>query len=271
MLFISFKDKCFARIVWSFLLFISLSIPLSASGIVKNIPPQNPYFVGREDFLQSISKKLMTDPEKMVVVTGPHGFGKTQLVKRYCARSHDQYDIIWWFKGSESLDQQFQNFVLALDDAYQLDLRGKLSTIGHSQLVNIVQDVIRRKKLKCLFVFNDLCFLKDIQIHGSLIREPSVHVIVTTRNPNFSVTPLILSPFQRQESLTYIHQFFPQETRQDVEELVERLNNHPFSLAVSVNYIKNYPGMTIALYLQNHSTVQGISREIMQEAAQRFG
>lgn len=271
MLFNSFKNKCFGRIVWVFLLFISMSIPLSASVVVRNIPLQNPYFVGREDFLQLISKKLMTDSEKMVVITGPHGFGKTQLVKRYCARSLDQYDIIWWFKESEFLDQQFQNFVLALDDAYQLNLKGKLSAIGHSQLVNIVQDVIRRKKLKCLFVFDELCFLKDIQIYGALIREPSVHAIVTTRNTNFSVAPLILPPFQRQESLTYIHQFFPQETRQDVEELAERLNNHHFSLAVAVNYIKNCPGMTIAFYLQKHNTVQGISREKKQEAAQRFG
>ncbi len=271
MLFNSFKNKYFGRIVWVFLLFISMSLPLSASVVVKNIPPQNPYFVGREDFLQLISKKLMTDPEKMVVVTGPHGFGKTLLVKRYCARSLDQYDIIWWFNGSEFLDQQFQDFVLALDEAYQLNLKGKLSAIGHSQLVNIIQDTIRRKKLKCLFVFDEMCFPKDIQIYGALIRQPGIHAIVTTRNTNFSVAPLILSPFQRQESLTYIHQFFPQEARQYVEELAARLNNHPLSLAVAVNYIKNCPDMTIAFYLQKHNAVQGISREIMQEAAQRFG
>jgi tetratricopeptide (TPR) repeat protein len=238
---------------------------------VWNVPAQNPNFVGRVDLLSSIQDLLQSTEIKVSVISGPSGFGKSQIAKQYVYQNYTNYDVVWWFKGNQYLDPQFENFALALDPFLKLGISEKIKTIGHNRLVEIVKDAIRIKGVKCLIIFDDVQVFKDVESYIPFTHEKNIHILVTTKNANFSDKAFRLKPFQREESLEYIQRFLPLESFEAQESLAKHFSDCPSSLAMAIDYIKNYPGMCIESYLKRHDTEAKSSPKLLQEAALRLG
>jgi tetratricopeptide (TPR) repeat protein len=260
----------FQIIILTTLAISSLQANARAIPQVWNVPAANPNFVGREKILESIGNVLKNTQLKVAVISGPSGFGKSQIAKKYVHQNYEHYDVIWWFKGNQYLDPQFESFALELDAFLDLGLGEKIKSIGHNRLVIIIKEAIRKKGIKCLLIFDDVQLFKDVESYVPFTHEMGIHTIVTTKNANFSDKALRLKPFHRSESIAYISQFLPDD-EESKSNLARRLGDCPSSLAIAIDYIKNYPGMTIESYLEKHNTEAEFSSELLQDAAQRLG
>ena len=56
--------------------------------------------------------------------------------------------------------------------------------------------------------------------------------------------------------MQYIHIFLPHESPHAKELLANHLSDCPVALALAVDYIKNYPGMTIERYIAQYKETQ---------------
>ncbi len=81
------------------------AFPPPAAGPVfatNNLPPINPYFVGREGVLAELRRLLLASQGPAVLtqaITGLGGIGKTQTARAYAYRHLADYAVIWWLRA----------------------------------------------------------------------------------------------------------------------------------------------------------------------------
>ncbi|MBB3099168.1 tetratricopeptide (TPR) repeat protein [Actinoplanes campanulatus] len=148
--------------------------PVAEVIVHGRLPERDPFFTGREPQLDLIHEHLTHDPHVPVVVHGPLGVGKTQLIAEYARLYSREYPIVWWV------------------DARDLD-RATTSLVELAKRLGIVPSPDRRQTLDRLFaafgrartyllVFDGLRG-SDIR---ALIRTISGSVIVTTRDATWA-------------------------------------------------------------------------------------
>jgi hypothetical protein len=81
--------------------------------------PRNPYFVGRDDVLDDISRQLRNGPVLVHDDPDVPRAGKTQVALEYTHRFGVRYDVVWWFDCADDADlrPQVDGLAEALDRA----------------------------------------------------------------------------------------------------------------------------------------------------------
>ncbi|MFC6565973.1 FxSxx-COOH system tetratricopeptide repeat protein [Actinoplanes utahensis] len=138
------------------------------------LPDRDPFFVGRETLLDRIRKRLVRDPHAPLVVFGPIGAGKSQLVREFVAEHAGEYAIIWWVDAGDV--ERATTSLLTLAEKLQIDF-----------------SLDRRQTLERLFAFlagsrNYLLIFDGVRDGDirTLIRTVGGSVIVTTRNAGWA-------------------------------------------------------------------------------------
>ena len=147
---------------------------LAAAVLHGPLPGRDPFFVGRETLLDRIRKRLARDPHAPLVVYGPIGAGKSQLVREFVAAHAGEYAIIWWVDAGDV--ERATTSLLALAERLRIDF-------SHD----------RRQTLERLFAFlagsrNYLLIFDGVRDGDirTLIRTVGGSVIVTTRNAGWA-------------------------------------------------------------------------------------
>jgi len=233
-----------------------LSVPFPN---VWHVPADNPNFVGREDIMEAISATFKNKPLEAAVISGHQGFGKSQVAKHYAHRKFGDYDVVWWFRANQYIKPQFERFALEMAPYLGLPLKdgAAIAAMDHERLVSLVREGIRKKNLNCLVIFDDAQVYTDIEPYILFSHEQTVHTLVTTKNRNLFQKSIQIQPFKRETSVQYITLFLPDEPEKSKERLASHLGDCPAALALSINYIKGYPGMTIDRYLARHRQAKG--------------
>jgi len=122
--------------------------------------------------------------------------------------------IVWWFKGNQYLEHQFENFALALESELEIKLGDNLKSLEHGQLIMKVKEAIGKKNLKCLIIFDDVDVYNSIDAYIPFTHENNVQTIITTKNTDFSTNAIKVPPFSEQESLSHLDRFFPYESHE---------------------------------------------------------
>lgn len=220
--------------------------------LVWNVPAENPYFVGREDVLAEISNIFEAASPKTAVIGGHQGLGKSQTAKRFVYQNFANYDVVWWFRANQYLKPQFEKFALIIAPFLEIDIQKSITDIEHGLLISIIKEGIRRKNLKCLIIFDDALTYSEVEPYVLFSHTNTIHTLITTKNGNFSTHTIQIKPFPRADSLKYINLFLPNDSEIVKDQLAEHLGDCPAALAVSIDYIKSYPGMNIEQYLSKY-------------------
>ena len=123
-----------------------------ATEFIVNLSPQNKYFVGRREALNTL--KSIIDNQKYLLLLGVGGIGKSQIAKEYAWANSEKYDFIWWVDASQAIKSQAPYFSKQwnLVQDYQ---KIKLSDNTLVVWENLVQTLSSSNK-KGLIVFDDL-------------------------------------------------------------------------------------------------------------------
>jgi tetratricopeptide (TPR) repeat protein len=89
--------------------------------LLWNVPPRNPLFIGRQEYLANIHAMLIRSRSDAAVavcaITGLSGIGKTQIAIEYAYRYRDEYDAVFWCRADsrEALASGFAEIANLLD------------------------------------------------------------------------------------------------------------------------------------------------------------
>ncbi len=222
---------------------------MSATSIFGNVPPRNPDFTGRTDFLRELERRLShgtTEAALPEVLHGMGGVGKSQLATEYAYRHRSDFDVIWWIPAERS--------VKIVASLVELGTRLGLN-IGDAYIgVQEVVDALRGGRHpnvppNWFLVFDNADSPAAVQQY--LPTGGSGRILVTSRNSQWlSVSrSLELAVFRRSESVRLLRRRAPDLTEQDAGGLAEALGDLPLAIAQAAAWSVE-TGMAAREYLE---------------------
>ena len=207
---------------------------------------ENPHFVGREQLLKDVRKKLLeVVPQKYnhrVALYGLGGVGKTQTALAYVYAHKSDYESIYWITGvnQASLLSGYQ------DIAKRAGLVKWTADISPSDVAKNVLSWLRGQENWLLVIDN----VDDISaVDGYLPdRAAGKHTLITTRNTNYYEIPAegieigVLEPKDAQRLLLIRSQYSPKAEPEKIEaeaaEIVNRLGYLALAIEQAAAYIR---------------------------------
>jgi tetratricopeptide (TPR) repeat protein len=172
---------------------------MSATPTIFSVPqPRNPNFVGREDLLGELHRRLTSKhpADRTQVLTGLGGIGKSAIALEYAYRHKDEYGIVWWVRADDELTVQ--------NDLMKLAQRLAVAP-GETNVPAVLEALKGRLggRADWLLIFDHAP--SPSVLEGVLPKERSGQVIITSRNPNWlEVRGMAIGPMQRDEAVTLL-------------------------------------------------------------------
>jgi len=211
----------------------SVIFPGTLPGI-WNVPPRNPHFTGRSEYLEKIEKHLCriddTGTPPPVAIHGLGGMGKTEIAKEYAYRCRDRYDVVWWIRSEKSA-------MVASDYALLGNHLGLITEAGEDTGINErVRGWLERSEKPWLLVFDNAEFERDIR--DFIPRGGLGHIILTSRNRDWpNAVGIQAGNWSENEAVDYLLKRTGQDDRKSATELTSELGNYPLALSQAAAYI----------------------------------
>ncbi|HEV2253463.1 MAG TPA: FxSxx-COOH system tetratricopeptide repeat protein [Streptosporangiaceae bacterium] len=204
------------------------------------LPPRNPAFTGRAEALAEMAR-LLADG-LAVVVRGPMGVGKSQVVREYAHRMREsgRYDLVIWVPA-DSLTALI-NGLAALALQLGLPAGGTVDEIAAQVVATL------RSRRGWLVVFDNAQRPGDL---AEIWPGRHGHVLITSRNRAWGgiATKIDLGKFSRAESVAFLRKRSGSDDRAGAADLAQELDDFPLALAQAAADI-DQRSMTIRGYLE---------------------
>ncbi|WP_410625618.1 FxSxx-COOH system tetratricopeptide repeat protein [Amycolatopsis sp. cmx-8-4] len=201
-------------------------VPGSSPVAVLNVPPRNPFFVGRDDLLEAIHHRLHpTDVTNQLVsvlpLHGIAGVGKTQLAIEYVHRYADHYHLVWWV----SIDNPTVAFasLAALAGQLGLPVQGPPETA----LIPLWAELTRRTDWLLIYDNAD-----SFDLLADLLPPSTGRLLITGRTPAIGRIAAILKigEFDRSESTQLLGARCPVLTTDEADLVARELGDLPLAV-----------------------------------------
>ncbi|HKS41048.1 MAG TPA: FxSxx-COOH system tetratricopeptide repeat protein [Blastocatellia bacterium] len=216
--------------------------------VIWNIPHlRNPNFTGREEELEQLRTSHMASKTAALVQTqaihGLGGIGKTQLAIEYAYRHDTGYDVVWWIRSEDPVT--LVNDYAGL--AEKLNLPEKDAT-EQRVVVEAVKEWLRINR-GWLLIFDNAEVVKPIK--NCLPRGGKGHIIITSRNPNWSgvANSLSVKSLPLDTAIEFLLKRTGSEDEATAKELAEKLGCLPLALEQASAFIET-SGRALTHYLE---------------------
>jgi tetratricopeptide (TPR) repeat protein len=231
------------------------------NGIQREIPLQLntiPFIdkadvIGRDNDLQKINK-LLQNSDKLVLVNGLGGIGKTTLAKYFIAEFKEQFNYIAWIKITSNIKESFVNDRQLVDS---LCLTEELENLAkNSKWVNEAFDLLtnRMKQLsseevgcKNLLIIDNITEeVEEQRLIDAISLRPNWKVLVTSRQQleGFELYELGFLSLPDSKQLFYRH-FNREQNDELVEEIVQMVGLHTLTIELLAKTVQNHFGLNL--------------------------
>lgn len=198
--------------------------------VIHNRLKESAPYTYRNDFILKILEKLKEN--KVAVITGLGGIGKTQLAANYITNYINEYKLIGWINASDAVS--IQNSYIELVE--KLDLGFLDTNINQNTILRYVKNWLENND-KWLIVYDNIKNPKEL---NELLPNPiNGHVIITSQNAKWSkFNPTIeVTKLTNGESINFLMKRAEKDYENSMEELVLLLDNFPLALEHAASYV----------------------------------
>ncbi|WP_250287413.1 MULTISPECIES: AAA family ATPase [unclassified Frankia] len=162
---------------------------------MREVPPRNDFFVGRDRTLLELRDQLAALRPATVALHGMAGIGKTQLAREFAWRFAADYQLVWWIDAAGGLTAQAG--VAAVNDA--LGEPVPAGPAGTAQAVVRALSRMAATGRPWLLIYDNV---EDVQDVADLLPHGG-HILITSRSRAFRQvgTPTPVEPLARAETV----------------------------------------------------------------------
>ena len=207
------------------------------------LPARNPAFTGRAEALAEMARRLADG--LALVVHGPMGVGKSQLVLEYAHRMREsgRYRLVGWVPANSRA--ALVKGLAALAPQLGLPVEGKVAEVAEVA-AQVVASL--RSRQDWLVIFDNAQRPGDL---AEMWPGGNGHVLLTSRNRVWGgiATKIDLGEFGRTESVAFLRKRSGSDEQDAAADLAHKLGDFPLALAQAAAYI-DQQSMTIRSYLE---------------------
>ena len=209
---------------------------------------RNPHFTGREAVLELLGRALGGDAaaERVQVLNGLGGTGKTQTALEYAYRQREAYDLVWWLPAEDGA-------------AVAVGVSKLVRRLGAAPKADASADELRRLLEARLARFGRWLLIFDNAPGPEEVRPylPAVGgggaIILTSPSPNWRGTarPFYLRVLERAESVAFLQKRtgLPDDADGSARRLAQALGDLPLALEQAAALVAQ-TGISFAEYLR---------------------
>ncbi len=206
---------------------------------LHNLPPPNPHFSGRQEYLAAIQSAFQ-NPQSEIVITqaiaGLGGVGKTQLALAYAHARQDAYDLIWLLRADDAaaLDSELRRLGTML--------RLPVQTADAAAARQMVLSWLNGAERRWLLLYDNVDEMDAGELRPFLPGGRG-HLLITSRRPHWPrAQRLRLDVFTAAEAAD----FWPKRIEREIEieeedvlaELAAELGRLPLALEQAAAYME---------------------------------
>ncbi|TNH26926.1 hypothetical protein FHG89_19635 [Micromonospora orduensis] len=194
-----------------------------------NVPPRNPSFVGRDDYLERLRDHL-TSEDGPVTLTGGAGVGKSELAREFAHRFAYDYDVVWWIPAQDRETVQTGLGALA-DEIKAVDSTGAAEAALKAL---VAPDGAFQRWLLIYDNADDADVLTGLWPH-----EGVGHVLITSRDDGSSglPSPLEVAALTGDESVAMLRRVLGIST-EDARSIAVALEHLPLALRLATAWMR---------------------------------
>lgn len=229
---------------------------IEANQICK-LPTPCEHFTGRENLLNNI-KKILKD-NKIVVIAGYQGIGKTQTAYQYAklnAREYAGGTYILKADTAKILLNSIRSFAIAMEVVNE----NQINHLSNDQIRKIIVPLLQshlEKHEKMLIVLDNVSNYEDIRDLIS-IQSNQHEIIITSCNKKWDAWNVLeLKEFDHHnlEAENMILKVLKNESLEKAKILANKLGYYPLAISQAINYLKNNNMITIHSYLREYDSL----------------
>jgi tetratricopeptide (TPR) repeat protein len=210
------------------------------------VPLRNPDFVGRDELLEELRKRLGESGTTAVLPEALHGMGgvgKSQTVVEYIHRHASEYEVVWWIPAEQ--DAQIKTSFV------ELAKRLGVATAGSADAaVPAVLEALRTfdPTKRWMLVFDNADRPQDVRDY---FPAGSGHIVVTSRNSEWGrhARAVAVDLFTRAESIELLHRRGGDIDEVEADALAEALGDLPLAVEQAAAW-RATTGMQVSEYLE---------------------
>lgn len=209
------------------------------------LPPQNILFTGREEFMFEVHRNLISN--RIVIINGMSGLGKTQIAKQYAYSYEKQYEGIYWINANDKAQLITEYRLIA-------SLLQLCENEEDQVVIERIKNYFENSK-KYLLVYDNADDIDINELQEYLPRKQA-KIIITTKNLNWDsekYSCIRVGTFTSSEAKTYLMCNTNNRNREVDDEvectrLIEELKYYPLALEHARAYI-NKKNISFSKYL----------------------
>ncbi|MEH0844887.1 FxSxx-COOH system tetratricopeptide repeat protein [Micromonospora sp. CPCC 205711] len=195
----------------------------------SNLPPRNPSFVGRDDYLERLRDHLVND-SRPVTLTGGAGVGKSELAREFAHRFAYDYDVVWWIPAQDR--ETVQTGLGALAEEIKA-----VDSTGAAEAALDALSAPRGAFSRWLLIYDNA---DDADVlTGLLPRAGAGHTLITSRDDGSSglPSPLEVAAFTGDESVAMLRRVLGIST-EDARSIAVALEHLPLALRLATAWMR---------------------------------
>jgi ABC-type cobalamin/Fe3+-siderophores transport system ATPase subunit len=198
-------------------------------------------FVGRKKELNELTAALKCDTERLWLVTGPGGMGKSQLMKTFVSQVKNENNCVWLH--GESVNILSSSVHSLFRRLLAVDKEDKSCSDSMKGIVEHIRNCPNKRPWIFIIDNVDEQHPEAEKVVSALIRLSNIKVFVTSRLRHIfggSGEIVEVKPLSDEDAHSYVNESLLRvQSPELVSDLCVTLQNHPLALSQAVDYIKS--------------------------------
>jgi ABC-type cobalamin/Fe3+-siderophores transport system ATPase subunit len=200
-------------------------------------------FVGRKKELNELTAALKCDTERLWVVAGPEGMGKSQLMKQFLNNIKHEHNCVWLLGESVQTLSSSVNSLFKRLQILDHGSEGQMFSEPMQGTVEYIRNCSNKRPWTFVIDNVDENHSTAITVVTALVKLSNIKIFITSRLRHIvggSGVIMEVKPLSDEDAKSFVNNSLPPNQRPElVSNLCMTLQNHPLALSQAVDYIRN--------------------------------